>query len=178
MNIFAAVCRGAFVSALQCEDRTLCVCRVLGLGWCVRAGSGPFPAVLIDLLLGNFHVILHTTKNRGLDKETPLPQTLPTTEKLCPLLLANLAVAQESFRLLLIHLGPLLGVYLKGVPNFPMLSFLHGSLRKLIIDGFFNKDSGTRAAALAHVEEEGFMALLHSVVHVGISQHDAGALPT
>lgn len=131
-----------------------------------------------DLLLGNFHVILHTIKNRGLDKETPLPQTLPTTEKLCPLLLANLAVAQESFRLFLIHLGPLLGVYLKGVPNFPMLSFLHGSLRKLIIDGFFNKDSGTRTAALAHVEEEGFMALLHSVVHVSISQHDAGALPT
>lgn len=71
-----------------------------------------------------------------------LPKTLPTAEKFCPLLLVKLDVSEDSFKLLLVHLGSLLGVQLKGIPNFPLLSFLYGSLEKLIIDGFLSEGPG------------------------------------
>ena len=106
-----------------------------------------------DLLPSDPHVILHTTKDGGLDEETLFSEMLPTAEKFCPLLLAKLDIAQDSFKLFSVHLGPLLGVQIKWVPDSPLLSFLHRSLQKLIIDGFFNGGPGTRTATLAHVEE-------------------------
>lgn len=65
------------------------------------------------------------------------------------------------------YLWPLLGLAVKGVPDHPRLGPGNAPLHKLIMDTLLNEDPGTRGAALALVEEQGEVGLLHGPVHCG-----------
>lgn len=65
------------------------------------------------------------------------------------------------------YLWPLLGLAVKGVPDHPRLGPGDAPLHKLIMDILLNEDPGTRSAALALVEEQGEVGLLHGPVHCG-----------
>ena len=48
-----------------------------------------------DLFSADLHVIGDITKDRGLNKETLVPVASPSGEKLCPLLLARVNIAED-----------------------------------------------------------------------------------
>lgn len=63
------------------------------------------------------------------------------------------------------YLWPLLGPDVKGVPNHPRLGPGDTPLQELGVNILLNKGPGARTAALALVEEQGEVGLLHSPVH-------------
>lgn len=65
------------------------------------------------------------------------------------------------------YLWPLLGLAVKGVPNHPRLGPGDAPLHKLGVNILLNKGPGARNAALALVEEQGDVGLLHGPVHWG-----------
>lgn len=65
------------------------------------------------------------------------------------------------------YLGPLLRPAVKGVPNHTRPGPGNTPLHKLSINVLLHKGSGACTAALALVEEQGEVGLLHGPVHWG-----------
>lgn len=63
------------------------------------------------------------------------------------------------------HLRALLGAEQEGVPNGPLLGPLNAPLQELLVDVLLDKGPRAGAAALALVEEESEVGLLHRIVH-------------
>lgn len=64
-----------------------------------------------------------------------------------------------------LYLGALLRVEVKGISHNPLLSSLYASLNKLIIDALLYIRARACTTALALVEEQGKMGLLHCLLH-------------
>lgn len=64
-----------------------------------------------------------------------------------------------------LYLGALLCVEVKGISHNPLLSSLYTSLNKLIIDALLYIRARACTTALALVEEQGKMGLLHCLLH-------------
>lgn len=99
------------------------------------------------------HVILHTTKDCGLDEETLFSKTLPTAEEFCSPPSGQARYSPGFVQTVPVHLGPCWVSSSNGFPTLLCLAFSMVLFQKLIIDGFFNEGPGTCTAALAHVEE-------------------------
>lgn len=97
----------------------------------------------------------------------------PTDSEPCPFSFARPALAmpalacRPSCRRRRAYLRPLLGPAVKGVPHHPRLGPGNAALHEFIIDVLLHEGPGAGAAALALVEEEGKVGLLHSPVHCG-----------
>merc|ERR1719259_101462 len=76
--------------------------------------------------------------------------------------------AQDLLHLLLVHLGALLGGQFEGVPHHPPLGPLVRALHELVVNRVLDEGAGPRATALALVEEEREVRLLHGSLHVGV----------
>lgn len=63
------------------------------------------------------------------------------------------------------HLRALLGAKQEGVPHSPLLGPLHTPLQELLVDVLLDKGPRAGTAALALVEEESKVGLLHRIVH-------------
>lgn len=59
------------------------------------------------------------------------------------------------------------GLQVEGVAHHPVPGSLHAALHKLIVDAGLDVGPGARAAALALVEEQGEVGLLHRLRHWG-----------
>merc|ERR1719370_2570715 len=95
-----------------------------------------------------------------------------------PSCIPRLNISKNLFHLLLINLGPLLIVHVKGISNGSVLSSFNTSLHKFIIDLGLNHDPAASTAALPHVEEEAKVRCLNCSRHVAILENNVGRLAT
>lgn len=141
------------------------------------------------LLPGNGHVVLHISEHSGLDEVSLVGGHSSSTHQLGSLPFPCADVAQDLVELLQVHLDvttekirtdsttleapggcylrPLLRLQVEGVSNPAPLGSLYAPLHKLLVDVFLHVSTRASAAALALVEEQGKVGLLHSVLHWG-----------
>merc|ERR1719450_53593 len=104
-----------------------------------------------DFLPAYLHVILDISEDSGLDEEALVTMSGTPCQQFGTFLLSRLHISKNLFHLLLINLGPLLVVHVKGISNGSVLSSLNTSLHKFIIDLGLNHDPAASTAALPHV---------------------------
>lgn len=153
-----------------------------------------FPIMEIaHLLSGNGHVILNIPKYCGLDEVSSVCCHASSTHQLGSFSFPTADVAQDLVELLLIdlkrskslrsgiltskrilawrcgvgYLRALLSLHVKGVSHHSSFSTLNAALHKLIVDVCLDVRARASTAALALVEEQSKVGLLHSIFHCG-----------
>ena len=128
-----------------------------------------------DLLAEELGVVGDVREDGGLDVVARLVHAVAAGDEVEALVLAALDVAHDAIELQLVHLRALVHLA-EGIADAALLRLGRGLGHELVVDVLVHEDAGARAAALAVVEEEPEVHLLHGLVDVHVAEDDGRGL--